>query len=195
MSSLIGHAATGAAIYLSQRTLQPFKYGAGFGTCLLLAVAPDLDYLAQWIGQIKIEPRVTHSILCCFGMAMLAYVCLQATTIRQDQSISITTLVLASCSHLVLDLLVAVHGLPLLWPFTSIEFTSPIGVLPSAGRLSFTNFYLWRNLIIELGVLLPVMALLIAVRRHETARFASLKYAPILPVWFAFVWWASSLQR
>lgn len=195
MSSLVGHAAAGAAIYLSQRTLQSFKYGPGFGTCVLLAVAPDLDYLAQWIGQTKIEPRVTHSILFCFGIAVLACVYLQATTNQQNQSTSITTLVLASFSHLVLDLLVAVHGLPLLWPFTSIEFTSPIGVLPSAGRLSFTNFYLWRNLIIELGVLLPAMALLVAVRRHETARFASLKYASILPVWFAFVWWAFSLQR
>ena len=195
MSSFVGHVVAGAAIYLSQRTSQPFKYGPGFQTCLLLAVAPDIDYLVQWTGQIIIEPRVTHSILFCLGIAVLAYVYLQATTNRQNQSTSITTLVMASCSHLVLDLLVAVHGLPLLWPFTSIEFTSPIGVLPSAGLLSFTNFYLWRNLIIELGVLLPAMALIVAVRRHETARFASLKYASILPVWFACVWWACSLQR
>ncbi len=195
MSSFVGHAAAGAAIYLSQRKLQPLRYNSGLAMCVLLAVAPDLDYLVSWIARIKIEPRATHSILFCLGIALLAYVYLQATTNEQNQLASFTTLVLASCSHLVLDLLVAVHGLPLLWPFTSTEFISPIGLLPSAGRLSFTNFYLWRNVIIELGVLLPAMALFVAVRKHETVRLVSLNYAFVLPVWFAFVWWAFSLQR
>ena len=40
-----------------------------------------------------------------------------------------------------------------------ITYVSPIGVLPSAGAISLTNFYFFRNLGIEIGVLLPIYLL------------------------------------
>jgi inner membrane protein len=192
MSSLIGHAAAGAAMYFSQRQLQPSR---GLAACVLVAIAPDIDYLIWWFARVQIEPRATHSVLFCFGSAALAWACLRASEGRGIQDVSFATLLLASCSHLVLDFMVGVHGLPLLWPFLSSEFTCPVGVLPSAGRLSLTNLYLWRNLLIELVVLLPALALFSAVRRRELARLVSARSLLALLVWLAFLWWSISLQR
>ena len=62
----------------------------------------------------------------------------------------------AGCSHLVLDLLVGVSPLPLLWPFLAQSFKLPFGILPSAGKLQLDNYFLFFNLFIELGVLVPL---------------------------------------
>jgi inner membrane protein len=104
-------------------------------------------------------------------------------------------LLMAACSHLLLDFSVGVHALPLLWPLLPGEFVAPIGILPSAGRLALGNFYLWRNLLIELGVLLPLLALLIALGRRQWHRVATVTLVLVLPPWLGFLCWSISLQR
>ncbi len=56
-----------------------------------------------------------------------------------------------------MDLLVGVHPMPLFWPLNSNLIVLPFGVLPSAGKLNIFNHYFWRNLVIESGVLLPII--------------------------------------
>ncbi|MFO1253312.1 MAG: metal-dependent hydrolase [Inhella sp.] len=68
-------------------------------------------------------------------------------------------LLCALLAHLLLDFLVGVHRNPLLWPFSPELLALDWGLLPSAGRLSLWNVYFWRNLAIELCVLLPLAVL------------------------------------
>lgn len=63
---------------------------------------------------------------------------------------------MAGLSHLILDLSVGVTPLPLLLPLVKISFKLPFGILPSAGRVDLQNYYFYRNLWLEMGVLLPV---------------------------------------
>ncbi len=92
----------------------------------------------------------------------------------------------AGLSHLAMDTLVGVHRNPLLWPLTDRGFASPVGLLPSAGRPDPANFYFWRNLLIEMGILVP---LLFAIRRRGTVRVAAILIAG------AFMLWSVSLAR
>lgn len=138
--------------------------------CLLLAVLPDLDYLLWWSLRIAIEPRITHSVGFAAGSAALAWLALRGwrATGRSRHPLSLAmTLLAAAASHAVLDFLVGVHPSPWLWPFDGHAFRSPLGVLPSAGRLDVGNPYLWRNLLIEMTVLGPVMLALCAARRRD----------------------------
>jgi hypothetical protein len=52
---------------------------------------------------------------------------------------------------------VGVHGNPYLYPFSSDVIVSPLGVLPSAGRVDIHNHYFWRNILIELAIFVPFM--------------------------------------
>jgi hypothetical protein len=52
---------------------------------------------------------------------------------------------------------VGVTPLPLLWPFSSAAFAAPAGILPSAGGVRLSNYYLYRNLVIEIGILAPTL--------------------------------------
>jgi hypothetical protein len=103
-------------------------------------------------------------------------------------------LFLASASHPVLDLLVGAHPVPLLWPFGA-EVAATVGVLPSAGALALDNYFLWRNLLIEMGVLLPVFALCAAVCRRTSIKRIAVWTACIAPAWAGFLFWSLRLAR
>jgi inner membrane protein len=128
------------------------------GWLVVLASAPDIDYLVPALGSPAHQGnRITHSIafsliLPLFSVGALYFVkCLKS----QRRLLSICA-VLAGLSHLVLDFLVGVTPLPLLWPLGSGAFSSPVGILPSAGRIQLSNYYLYRNVLIEIGVLAPI---------------------------------------
>lgn len=195
MSSLAAHIATGAAIYFAQRSRPPVRMSRGALACVALAVLPDVDYLAWWLLRLQIEPRVTHSLAFCAAAALLAWLLLRRWRDDAQPSAPLLTLLLAAGSHLLLDFTVGVHTLPLLWPVSPHGFVSPVGILPSAGRLSVSNFYLWRNLLIETGVVWPLLALLLAVGRRQWNRRATMVAALLAPVWLACLGWSISLQR
>ena len=70
-----------------------------------------------------------------------------------------------------------------------------MGVLPSAGSLAFGNFYLWRNLLIEVGVLGPVFALLVAASGRRRFRELLSWTLLILPIWAVLLTTSIALER
>lgn len=186
--------ATGAAIFFAQRSRPPFRPSQGAVACVVLAVLPDIDYPAWWLLRLQIEPRLTHSLLCCAAAAVLVWL-LARSGFAGLATTRLPTLMLAAGSHLLLDFSVGVHAMPLLWPMMPDVFVSPAGILPSAGKLTLDNVYLWRNLLIEMGVLLPLLALLMALGRRQHQCIRSPLAWLLLPPWLLFLGWSVSLQR
>lgn len=162
---------------------------------VFVAVVPDFDYFALWLFNINPSPRVTHSLAFCLVVSALAWGIAMKLRTSAQPGITFLALALASSSHLLLDLLVGVHSLPVFWPFTVGEVSSPVGILPSAGRLSVTNYYLWRNLFIECGVLLPILAALVALFRATPARSVLPMTLFLGPLWLACLVWSVGLDR
>jgi inner membrane protein len=188
MSSLIGHLSAGAAVYFGQALPGIAQKRWALSVFMLLAVLPDFDYFALWIFKVSAEPRFTHSLMFCLAASTLVWLCIPFREAGRKPA-TFLALSLASCSHLLLDFLVGVHPVPILWPLPFPDIQSPIGLLPSAGHLSPTNYYLWRNLTIECGVLFPAFAFLVAVRKFALTSVVK-RGAVFLPVWLAFVAWS-----
>jgi hypothetical protein len=73
--------------------------------------------------------------------------------------------------------------------------TFPFGLLPSAGRIALTNRYLYRNLAIELGILVPLYSLLLfnkSIRRHQ---YRVWLLGVHLLVWIPCLVWGFLLKR
>ncbi|WP_411852349.1 metal-dependent hydrolase [Stenotrophomonas sp. LGBM10] len=191
MSSIAGHAAAGITAYLccnrwacapSHWAVVPFAF---------LAVCPDLDYLAVWLLGYAASPRVTHSLLFALAASLLVH---RLTRRPTSARLPIAWLLAAGLSHPLMDLLVGAHPVPLLWPIGA-EVAVPVGLLPSAGALQPGNYYLWRNLVIELGVLLPPLALLVALARPGTPRRLTWWVLCTAPFWAAFLAVSLALAR
>lgn len=196
MSSLIAHLAAGATVCacrpVSLRDAPPRR--VLLPACMALAVLPDVDYLAWWLFHINAEPRLTHSLAFTLAAAALAWFACRRG-VPQPRAL-FGLLLAAAATHPLLDFLVGVHPLPLAWPVSGQAVTSPVGVLPSAGRLDFGNPYLWRNLLIEAGVLGPVFALAVSWCRGAKAwpgGWPGLLATAL--AWVGFLAWAMSLPR
>ncbi len=191
MSSIAGHTASGIAVFLAcspRHTPLPRWSVLPF---VVLAVCPDVDYFAIWLSGYAANPRITHSLLFSLVATLLVWGLLNRTT---SLRLSAPALLAASVSHPVLDLLVGAHPVPLLWPW-DVTVSAPIGLLPSAGALSLGNFYLWRNLVIELGVLLPVLALIVGLRRRVPACHMRAWTLRLILPWAVLAAWSVSLAR
>jgi hypothetical protein len=192
MSSLIGHALTGVAIGLSSLSeRRPLVWG-WLGWLLLLASFPDIEYLALWFFGINFPVRFTHSLL--FSALLPAATLLWPRRCRPHGLWAVQAFA-AGWSHPFLDLLTGVSSPPLLWPFSDLGFRLPFGILPSAGRLAFNNFYLYRNLGIELGILAPFYSLLLfqaAIRRHPGRWWI---FAGHLAIFVPCLLWGITLRR
>jgi inner membrane protein len=197
MSSFIGH--TLAALTLS--TLEaPSRRGHWVWTAWLvvLALAPDVDYAVSAL-RLPGPPviRVTHSLVGCLCLPLVTLAVLR---LRGERGSVWSTHALqalgAGLSHVVLDGLVGVTPAALLWPFSRETFRLPFGVLPSAGRLRLSNPLVYRNLLIELGVLVPLCVgfLLGRAEGHRSAKRVLLLGGLGL-VSLAFMAWAASLSR
>lgn len=190
MSTFVGHALAGAVIHYSGQRREPAPARWALPLLVVLAVAPDLDYLPLWLWGLDCNPRFSHSLACCLLLSVALWLGCQPLRTRGLHPPGLITMSLATCSHLLLDLAVGVHGLPLFWPLPLAEISSPLGLLPSAGRLRLDNFYLWRNLLIEMGVLLPIAALCLALARRMTWRVIGINAAWLAPLWIFFVTWS-----
>jgi hypothetical protein len=197
MSSVIAHLAAGAAVHACRGTgLRQAPVRGLLPACLVLAVLPDIDYLAWWLLHMNAEPRVTHSL--AFGAAAAGLAWLACRTMQRGAVLRtdlFLVLLAAAASHLLLDFLVGVHPLPLAWPAWRQGFASPIGLMPSAGRLAFNNPYLWRNLLIEAGILGPLMAGAVALRRRPAGQRFGSGWWLGATVCGGFLAWSASLQR
>lgn len=165
MSSFIGHSLTAGAIFLTGgqcpqkgRELLSIKELAWLGCLGIAAVAPDLDYFIPFLDRSKFGGlRISNSILysLIFPAMVIGGLFLARLQTAEFRLRSIQ-IIIAGLSHILLDYLVGVYHSPLFWPITHETYASPVGLLPSAGKLSLTNYYFYRNLAIELGVLLPI---------------------------------------
>ena len=160
MSSFLGHSLAAYSLFSSNQRVRPSTLwrAVWLAWLVVLASAPDIDYLVPALASPAHQgSRITHSIafsliLPLSSVGVLYFV---KGLKRQRRLLSVCAL-LAGLSHLVLDFLVGVTPLPLLWPLDSAAFVSPVGILPSAGRIQLSNYYLYRNVLIEVGVLAPV---------------------------------------
>ena len=213
MSSFLGHSLVASSIYwsahLSQRNSSRKRF-LWFLWLIVVASAPDIDYLvAAWNSAANQGLRITHSILFSLILPSCTIVLLGFSGVRgrqlRSQSIQV---IFAGLSHLVLDMLVGVTPLPLLWPIALQRFKLPFGILPSAGRLQLSNYYLYRNLWIEIGVLVPLLAAIFLLRRPGAKtplpkgikKVAILLWRPLaiallLLVSTRFMYWGYSLPR
>lgn len=161
MSSIVGHALISSAIFARKHKIDSGSAVFVYLFFIGLGISSDADYLVYWLFGYEIEPRITHSILFCFIIGLIAS-CIKRFVLKNAFiSVNHELFYLASFSHLVLDLLVGVHPMPLFWPIDAHLIKLPFGILPSAGHIDIKNIYLWRNIAIEIGILAP-MALLIA---------------------------------
>lgn len=206
MSSFIGHSLAGLATYAITQQLQSDRTNEisqpnwrWLIWLLIVASIPDIDYL---IPRLRVQQanqtlRITHSLLgvlfipscTILGLWLLG----KRGTSYKLQSLQV---VLVGLSHLLLDLLTGVFPLPLLYPFSTQTFRLSFGLLPSAGRIQLSNYFFYRNLLIELGVLVPLsMSLLLSVRDSIKSGKFLLVIVAGLVVSICFMIWASTLSR
>jgi membrane-bound metal-dependent hydrolase YbcI (DUF457 family) len=157
------------------------------------AVLPDVDYPMLWIWDIHPGIRYTHSI--AFGtMVCIATLAVLRALGAGDLRLKAVQILAASFSHLVLDSLVGVHPNPWFWPLSAHVFRLPWGVLPSAGKLDFSNGHLYINAFLELCILSPLFWIpWILFRKKGREAFRYSVAAAI--VWFPFLVWSLNLKR
>lgn len=206
MSSFMGHTLAGLTTYAAT---QPFQSEHSHQShqldwkwllwLLVIASIPDIDYL---IPGLRLQPahqilRITHSLL---GVLLLPSCTMLGLWLlgKRGSSYKLQSLqvVLVGLSHLLLDLLTGVFPLPLLYPFSLQVFKLPFGLLPSAGRIQLSNYFLYRNLLIELGVLMPLsISLLLSMRNVARSPKGRLIVVAGLVVAACFMVWAFTLDR
>lgn len=166
---------------------------------LIVASIPDIDYL---IPKLRLQQanqilRITHSLLGVLlipGCTMLALRLLRSR--GKNYELQSLQIVLVGLSHLTLDLLVGVFPLPLLYPFSIQTFRLPFGLLPSAGRIQLNNYFFYRNLLIELGVLVPLsVSLLLSIRGSANSGKRRLFVMAGFVISACFMSWAFTLSR
>jgi inner membrane protein len=194
MSSIIAHLSAGIGVYLCRHRLNTPETRFVLPLLVLTAIVPDFDYLAFWLLGINTEPRLTHTLIFCIGWAVLVKILINLYYTPTSKRLSLWELLAAGSSHLLLDLLVNVHPVPILWPLP-IQVALPIGILPSAGQLRLSNYFLWRNLLIEITIVLPLIAGIVAIARASPWPVVCKKAIFIFPIWIISLIYSLSLSR
>jgi len=199
MSSFLGHslAAYSLASAVRENTASPLARLGWAAWLIALASAPDLDYLVPALNSSAHGGiRITHSIAFSLALPLCTAAALRlAMSSGRQRSALMICAALAGLSHLVLDFLVGVTRLPLFWPLSAAAFTSPIGVLPSAGRAQISNYYLYRNLLIEIGILVPILYVARGLHRGEIGVENKARIIASLLIAGFFIMWSTGLNR
>jgi hypothetical protein len=167
------------------------------GWLIVLASAPDLDYLIPALNsRANGGLRITHSVAFSLALPLCTVLTLYLTDRCRPRLKTLSACAaLAGLSHLVLDFLVGVTPLPLLWPFDAATFASPVGILPSAGRVRLSNYYFYRNLVIEIGVLAPTLYVARRVYCGALGLQNRARIIVLLLIAGCFIAWSLSLSR
>ena len=199
MSSFLGHGLAAYTLFsLDRRKWPATRWRAVWLVWLVvLASAPDIDYLVPALGSPAHRgSRITHSVAFSLLLPLLSVGVLYFVKGLNDRRRLLSVCaVLAGLSHLLLDFLVGVTPLPLLWPLDPAAFASPFGLLPSAGRIRLSNYYLYRNVLIEVGVLAPVCYVARKLYLGEVGARDRARVLISLLVAGCFVAWSVSLSR
>mgnify|MGYP000918379240 CR=1 FL=1 len=207
MSSFIGHAISGLGVYVTTRAakepaLRDLALRDLFWPAWLVfvAMAPDLDYVFRSLCMRRDAIgvlRITHSLVGGLVFPALTLLALSRLKMARDTRwLYAVQVVLAGLSHLAMDMLVGVASLPLLWPFTTQRFKMPFGVLPSGPAFRLDNVYMYRNLLMEVGVLIPLYAGIYLARFAKfDGRKRSIGVAVLWLCSLGFMGWAFTLAR
>ena len=199
MSSFIGHSLAAISTYSVEKQPPSLNKIYWLGWLIIIASAPDIDHIVRTLHLTSQHQdiRITHSILLSlllpFGTIVVLTLlgCKGRSLIFRSQQV-----ILAGFSHLVLDLLTGVNKLPLLWPFSNEIFKLPFGILPSAGGVNLFNYFLYRNLLIEIGVLAPLVYIAFLISHDQnTTRQQQIGIGGLLVSSICFIFWAFSLSR
>jgi hypothetical protein len=199
MSSFLGHSLAAYSLasatrYCQGSISQRFLW---VGWLIVLASAPDIDYLIPALNSRAHHGlRITHSVAFSLVLPLCTVLALGLASRggRGLKSLGVCAS-LAGLSHLVLDFFVGVTSLPLLWPFSMATFASPIGILPSAGRVQLSNYYFYRNLVIELGILAPMLYVARGVYCGTISGQHRARIIVLLIIAGCFIAWSLSLSR
>jgi inner membrane protein len=195
MSSFIGHGLAALTIGESLPRQTDYKSFLFWQMCLTAAaLAPDIDYVLHGLnaphnGGVRLTHSIAFSLIVPFAGIIYLALAHRKNIVRGGFQI-----VLAGVSHLFLDTLVGGRqGDPLFYPFSQDAFRLPFGILPSAGKLSFSNFYFYRNLLIECGILIPVCCLILGFAGK--IKLNKLSIAGLVSVLLIFLVWSINLSR
>ncbi len=192
MSSLIGHSIIGLSVSrLSKNKTSSWKWALWI---MFLAIFSDINYIALWILGTQSIFIYSHSIGFVIILPILSILFLKYRGVQNLVSKSLQ-LFIAAFSHLLLDLLVGVFPKAYLSPFYSGKLILPFGVLPSAGKLDLQNYYLYRNLLIELGILLPFIGIIYLLKKRRETEYFLIKQSLLILIWIPFLIWGISLYR
>lgn len=199
MSSFLGHGLAAYTLFSLDRRGRPSapRRAVWLAWLLVLASAPDIDYLVPALAAPAHRgSRITHSVAFALLLPLSSVGVLYFVKgLKSRRGLLSACAVLAGLSHLILDFMVGVTQLPLLWPLDSAAFASPVGLLPSAGRIQLSNYYLYRNLLIEFGVLAPVFYVARGLYLGEFSARDRARVLVLLLVAGCFVAWSVSLSR
>jgi inner membrane protein len=199
MSSFLGHSLAAYSLFsLDQRERTSTLWRAVWLAWLVvLACAPDIDYLVPALASPAHQGRrITHSIALSMALPLFSVSVLYLVKgLKSRRRLLSVCAVLAGLSHLALDFLVGVTPLPLLWPLDSAAFASPVGILPSAGRIQLSNYYLYRNVLIEVGILAPICYVARGLYLGEISSRDRARVLILLLIAGGFVAWSVSLSR
>ncbi len=202
MSSFVGHSLVGLTIGITASS-NPISRERHYnflwlGWLVIVALAPDLDYIVPFLHPRSHEGiRITHSLFFCQVLPILSLVYLYfrgaSKNILWQSGLQ---LVSAGFSHIALDFFVGVTALPLFFPLSSEVFKLTFGLLPSAGKLSLFNYYLYFNLGIELGILVPLSLCCYYLKKSQkiTAK-TCLIVCSLFLISARFMYWAYGLSR
>ncbi|PXX37213.1 metal-dependent hydrolase [Undibacterium pigrum] len=196
MSSFLAHVAAGLTLYFCKPVDKTRRPGLALGLPVLLvwlAIVPDFDYLAIWFLHARFELRVTHTLLFCFLISGIIYWLTARLKPAYAAASGYWVLLLAVCSHLVLDLLVG-RSLPLLWPFVPHKFSLSMALLPGVSHTGVISYAFWRNLLMEACLLTPILAAIIMLARGLPLRAYLPEILLVLAMWSGLVFASGRLM-
>jgi inner membrane protein len=195
MSSFVGHGLAALTIGKAFETNTNFKRKIFWQSCLVLcAIAPDIDYVIKSLNSVNNDGlRITHSI----AFSLILPILLTFISIFLDRKNVFWNglqACLAGLSHLFLDLMVGGRsGDPLFYPIFNQPIDLPFGILPSAGAISLYNYYFYRNLLIEIGILIPVFIFILFLLKK--VKINRLIIVGLLCILVSFLVWSTNLNR
>ena len=195
MSSFIGHSLIAITVFkCADKGNDRRSKIIWLSWLVICALFPDVDYVFIKLQSTQNNGiRITHSIAFSLLLPVITIIFL---FLKRNKEIKVKSIqvIAAGISHLVLDMLVGVTPEPLLFPLSDTAVKLPAGILPSAAAISLFNYYFYRNLLIEVGILAPICYLLFKAA-DRTSGLNRLKMAALLIIFLSCVFWSLSLNR
>jgi membrane-bound metal-dependent hydrolase YbcI (DUF457 family) len=193
MSSPLGHSLAVLTLYVLDKPAPERRARAPLwwlwpAWLALLGCIPDLDYLFPLLPVSSLSGltlRGTHSLAFALALPLLTTLLLPFLARGRRWLTLGLQAISAGLSHLLLDFLVASRPMPLLYPWSNAGFGQPYHLLPSGGELTFGYLPTFQYLALEIGILVPVFAAILAVVYHVPFRPRTL--ALNLVLWSVFI--------